>query len=186
MSGRLSTTPVASSSLRECTSSPEASVHAEAASAWHSAATTSLVDRSSTVAYCASSSRASRRNSAGGVPSRVRKPCSACDAALRFLPLSNDQHRAPAAAEHQRRAQAGGTGADDDDVSSDCGRIGATASLQPRARSPRSAGSARSDSRSGSRRTRAAVSAGSRRGDALERIEGAVARRRSARAGTAM
>jgi hypothetical protein len=39
-------------------------------------ATTSLA-RSSTVAYCASSSRARRRNSLGGVPSRVRKPCSA-------------------------------------------------------------------------------------------------------------
>ena len=50
----------------------------------------------------------------------------------------DDQHRAPAAAEHQRGAQPGGAGADDDDVDAAVGSCHVRR-MSPRARSPRSA-----------------------------------------------
>ena len=70
-----------------------------------------------------------------------------------------DEHRAPAAAEHQRGAEAGGAGADDDDVSPLS--IHSVEDVTARAIAAKR-GSLRSDSRSGSRRTRSAVSAGRR------------------------
>src|SRR6185436_16174621 len=85
------------------------------------------------------------------------------------LAIVEDDDRPPAAAQHQRGAQSGGAGADHDDVMfrlvGHVGRLGQLPAsclyLACNAARASKRGSDRSESTSGSRRTRAAVSAGS-------------------------
>src|SRR5687768_6843492 len=86
MAGTQSRTPVAISSFSDSTCSPVSSVVTKRLFS-HRASVT-VTSRTSTVVYGRSSSRASPRNSSGGMPSRVRKPCMACEASLRGCPLS--------------------------------------------------------------------------------------------------
>ena len=109
------TTPVAISSLRREMLSPVASVTSNRASGAHSASTTST-SRSATVSYRSSSSRPiaqelARRHAVAGqvAVQRVR-------GGVARPPGVADEHRAAAAAEHERGAQPRGPGAHDDDV----------------------------------------------------------------------
>ncbi len=64
----------------------------------------------------AARSRASRRNSRGEMPSRVRYPCIAWEAALRGCPVSSTRTDRRQRPEHQRSTQTSRAGPDDDGV----------------------------------------------------------------------
>ena len=92
MSGNSSTTPVASSSFRVRSRVP--SSHRTSKPRWSRVASTTPRRSISTVSYASRSSRADRRKSApAGMPSRVRKPCTACDHRLRGSPTSHTSTR---------------------------------------------------------------------------------------------
>src|SRR5260221_1634740 len=86
MAGNSSTMPVASRSLRAATCGPSPSVTSKWV-AQRIASMTATV-RTSTLSYRPSCSRPSRKSSSGAMPSRVRNPWRACEAALRCCPVS--------------------------------------------------------------------------------------------------
>ena len=92
ISGRLSTTPVAISSLRDWSAAPSASVTWNRESR-HSAADDFDVAQLHGVVAAQLLARRSAGTRAARMPSRVRKPCIAREAALRGLPVSHTSTR---------------------------------------------------------------------------------------------
>ena len=92
ISGSTSSTPVAINSLRQYTRRSALSVTRNPRDPLRPARETSA-SRKDTSGYCESSSRATRRKTSGGMPSRVRKPCIATDAQLRGVPRSHIRTR---------------------------------------------------------------------------------------------
>ncbi len=91
MSGRMSRTPIASSTRRVATSPPSARPTVKAPSPVRTEVTRSLTTR--TESYGASCSRPIRSSSSGGVPSRVKQLCAVGEGALRGAPASTTSTR---------------------------------------------------------------------------------------------